>query len=117
MPRASREIIEQLREQRRAQAEREEARDAEFRHAQWQRRTRRRLARSPEVVRSGRAADVHLSQCSSRSRSPRRCVALALLETEGICAVSWDHYAGIHPDASEVLEKAESALADSALVL
>ena len=45
--------------------------------AQWLRRMQRRLARSPEAVRSGRAAEVDLSRCSSRSRSPQRCVAIA----------------------------------------
>ena len=101
MLQASREILAQLREQRRAQAEGEEARDEELHRAQWQRRMQRRLTRSPEMVRSGRAADVDLSRCSSRSRSPQRCVAIAQTEAEGICGVCWDRFTGIDPDASE----------------
>ena len=96
---------------RRRREQEEAARAAEFQRAQWERRMGRLAKRSPEATRGGRAGNPCPSRCSSRSRSPRRCAALAQLETEGLREVCWDVYTGIAPDASTVLASAECALA------
>ena len=96
---------------RRRREQEEAARAAEFQRAQWERRMGRLAKRSPEATRGGRPGNPCPSRCSSRSRSPRRCAALAQLETEGLREVCWDVYTGIAPDASTVLASAECALA------